>query len=293
FLPIPVQIIAWVTIGISMLINDTRAGGFRRGLLAHVTTFLTLILLLIVTGLNGNPGDVGGAAGILAIIMAPTSFIGGVLGSRGARARNEREQNAALQDRQELLRQFYQLHDQLIAGASQWTFLAVDVVGSTGLKSGSDPLAVEYTFHELDRYVAGTVERHGGRIHSTAGDGALSAFSHAASAFAAAQALQAGMPGFNATQNRLRQPGTPPAGGHSGSAVAPGGDIARVQFSDVLDRASHLQKAAPPGGIAISEEAARQVGVITGLSPLAEPVDEARAYVWTGERALPDPGRRE
>ena len=53
-----------------------------------------------------------------------------------------------------MLRHFYQLQDHLHAGAQRWTYLAVDVAGSTALKSGADPLAIEFTFAEFHRYVA-------------------------------------------------------------------------------------------------------------------------------------------
>jgi class 3 adenylate cyclase len=289
FLPLPLQVIAWVALGLALLANDARAGGFRRGFLAHLTGHLTLILLLAILGPNYAPVEVGGAAGILAIEMLPTSLFGGLLGAIGAHSR-KRQAERAVSDRQEMLRQFYDLRDALIAGTQPWAFLSVDVAGSTALKSGADPLAVEYTFSEFDRQVAEVVERHRGRIHSTAGDGALCAFPDAATAFAAAQTLQQVIPGFNQARNRLGRPLAIRAGIHAGVVVAPEGDISRVQFSHVLDVAAHLQKAAPAGGIAISEEAARQVGVIPGLSTLPEPVAGCPAYVWLGDPALPGRG---
>ena len=97
-------------------------------------TLVTVTLALLAL-LGPNPGaiDVGGAAGILGIILFPATLLGGGLSALGSvwnRSRGKEEQEA-LPERQRLLQQFYQLHDALVAGAAPWTILAVDIVGST------------------------------------------------------------------------------------------------------------------------------------------------------------------
>src|SRR5207248_30229 len=155
-----------------------------------------------------------------------------------------------------------------------------DVAGSTALKSGADALAIEFTFAEFHRHVAHQVATHGGRVHSTSGDGTIAMFGDERGAIAAAAAIQDGMLGFNQSRNRLGRPLVVRAGIHSGQVLAPGGDPAQVQFSEVIDHASHLQQAAPPGGVAISHEALTRAGPLPGIAALPAPVDGVPAYAW-------------
>jgi len=277
FFPLPVQILIWIALAFTVLFEAWQARGFRRGLLTTLTAHLSFVILLLLTGLL-TPASEGGM--IVAIsTLIPSLLIGGIAGAIGYGVAQSQEQRQ-LEDRQEMLRRFYQLHDHLHSGAQRWTYLAVDVAGSTALKSGADALAVEYTFAEFHRYVAHHVAAHGGRIHSASGDGTIAMFADERSAVAAAETMQRGMLSFNQARNRLGRSLVIRAGIHSGLVVAPGGDPAQVQFSEVLDHTSHLQQAAPPGGVAISHEALTRVGPLPGAAALADPVDGQSAYAW-------------
>jgi len=160
-------------------------------------------------------------------------------------------------ERQDLLRQLHELREKLHSGQQGMTFLSVDIVGSTRMKQVADPLAVEFTFNEYHHFVERVTEKHGGRVHSTAGDGVISAFDSAYDAFTAAKHLQAGLLELNTFRNKLGTPIVLRCGIHSGTVVAPtAGDVTSVNFSEVIDIAANLQKASPPGGIVISDDAA-------------------------------------
>lgn len=159
--------------------------------------------------------------------------------------------------RKELLRQLIELQDELRVGERTLTFLSVDIVDSTGIKAESEPLAAEYSFGEYSQYACRIVQQFGGSLHSAAGDGLLFAFDHPQHAFLAAKRIQAGMIEFNAHVNRTNRQFRLRCGIHTGRVVTPiGDDPSSVNYSHVIDVASHLQKAAPPGGVAVSRDAA-------------------------------------
>lgn len=193
------------------------------------------------------------------------------------------------ESRQELLKQLVELQDRLKEGKQNATFLSLDIVGSTRLKMDADPLAVEFTFSEYQNYVASIVAKHGGRIHNTSGDGTTCAFDHPQQAFAAARNIQAGMIEFNSLRNKLAGPVAVRAGIHMGEVVVPSaGDLTTVNYSGVIDTAAHLQKEAPPGGIAISVDSAQTLrGGVDAVGGTQITVGTVQARVWRPTVALP------
>jgi class 3 adenylate cyclase len=167
--------------------------------------------------------------------------------------------NPTTEDRQDLLKQLYTLQDRLRMGTREATFLSVDVVGSTNMKAIADPLAVEYTFGAYHRFVAQTAQAFGGSVHSTAGDGVTCAFDHPEKAYQAARTIQRNIHQFNQNQNRLGAPFVLRCGLHTGTVVAPTGDLRGVEFAHVIDQAAHLQKAAAPGAIVLSDTTAEKI----------------------------------
>lgn len=161
-----------------------------------------------------------------------------------------------VKERQLLLQQLVELQEKLKEGAQSVTFLSVDIVGSTKMKELADPLAVEFTFSEYHDFVARITRKHSGRVHSTAGDGVTCAFQHPQQAWQAAKAIQTGLIELNTFRNKIGKPIVLRCGIHTGEVNAPdSADITTVNFSHVIDISAHAQKAAPPGGIAVTEAA--------------------------------------
>lgn len=185
-------------------------------------------------------------------------------------------------ERQELLRQLHDLQDRLTSGEQAMTFLSVDIVGSTQLKAGVDPLKVEFTFTEYHRFIEMATEKYGGRVHSTAGDGVICAFDHPQPAFQAAKNIQIGIIELNTFRNRLDAPLVLRCGIHCGAVVAPDArDVKSVNFAHVIDVAAHLQKVCAPGGIAISRKAALALtGGLATVGSETVSVDGVDACQW-------------
>lgn len=194
------------------------------------------------------------------VLMVPFTLLGAIAGLGLQRITDKYRKPLGLRDplqeRQDLLRQLVDLQEKLKSGEQSYTFLSVDIVGSTKMKANADPLAVEFTFNEYHTFVERTVKRYGGRVHSTAGDGVTAAFDHPSQAFGAARNIQAGLLELNAFRNKIGQPIELRQGIHTGTVVAPDAtDVTTLNFSHVIDVAAHFQKAAPVGSIAVSDPA--------------------------------------
>jgi class 3 adenylate cyclase len=106
-------------------------------------------------------------------------------------------------------------------------------------------------------------------VHSTAGDGAVVAFPSCTEGFAAAKRIQTDIEDFNRETNRLGSPFRLRVGLHVGRVA---GELEKVQFTEVIDIAAHVQTVAPVGGIAMTELVAEQLGGEPAVQ-LKDPVD--------------------
>lgn len=196
--------------------------------------------------------------------------------------------NDPVKERQDLLKQLVDLQDKLRSGEQACTFLSIDIVGSTRMKQAADPLSVEFTFNEYHRFVEMIAKRYGGRLHSTAGDGVTLAFDQAQQAFGAARTIQAGLIELNTFRNKIGVPIALRCGIHSGTIMAPDAtDVTSVNFASVIDIAAHMQKVCPPGGIAISDAAVRQMpGGSTAVNGQPVQIESTSGLIWM-PRATP------
>lgn len=227
------------------------------------------------------------------VMLIPMCAGGAVLGLALNRLVERNRERLGLKDpareRQELLRQLHDLRDKLHSGEQSLAFLSVDIVGSTRMKQQADPLAVEFTFNEYHQFVERIVRKRAGRVHSTAGDGVICAFPSPQEAFAAAKNIQTGIFELNTLRNKIGVPIVVRCGVHSGSVLAPdAADPTSVEFTEVIDIASHLQRVAPPGGIAVSEFAAMSLpGGAAAVGSQTVQVSDVSAVVWVPKNTVP------
>lgn len=228
------------------------------------------------------------ASPLLIVFILGGAALGAIMHALVKKFRKKLGMVDPIRERQDLLRQLVSLQDKLKSGEQHITIVSVDLVGSTQLKMGADPLAVEFTFTEYHTFVEQTAKRFQGRVHSTAGDGVTLAFEHAHQAFAASKYLQTGIFEVNAFKNKLGTPLVMRCGIHSGSVVTPkAGDITSLNFAHVIDMAAHIQKICPPGGISVSDAAAAQIpggAVAIGVEKVI--VMDTGATIWMPKSAL-------
>jgi class 3 adenylate cyclase len=240
--------------------------------------YLVKALFAMVLQVQANFGE---------FLLVPYTIVGAVLGLVFYRIMERNRAKLGLKDpvrdRQEMLRQLVDLREKLHSGSQSMTFLSLDIVGSTQMKESADPLAVEFTFNEYHDFVDRLAAKYGGRVHSTAGDGIICAFESPAAALGAAKNIQAGLFELNSLRNKIGTPIVLRAGIHAGTVVVPDGDVTAVNFTHVIDMTAHIQKACPPGGIAVSAMAA------TGLSGGLSAVGTERLQVMDTEVAVFNP----
>lgn len=251
------------------------------GAVAGGVSQLSLAFFGAVGRLIGGP-LVGASSGAWEFLgsMALGGLLGGV--GYGLFDRHRRRLGFAdpAEERRQLLHELMSIQEKLKADERKVTFLSVDMVGSTRLKSENDALAVEFTFNEYHRYVEGVVVRNGGKVHSTAGDGVTAVFEDAGGAVRAAKAIQSGLFEFNAFRNQLEGDLVLRAGVHTGTVLAPGKDSTQVEFAHVIDVAAHMQKEAPAGGVVVSGDTALEVGGLAAIGEERVTVDGIAAAVW-------------
>jgi class 3 adenylate cyclase len=184
-----------------------------------------------------------------------------------------------------LLERLFALQHQLEAQKRHYAFLSLDVVGSTEMKLGADPLAMEYSFGQFRTWAEGVIRAAGGALQSTAGDGMMAVFEDDAAALRAARRLQSEIPAFNSGINRLSQPFSLRVGVSAGEvALEPGMPLGHLN-SAVVDRAAALQKRGLPGDVVVSAElAATALVELGGLAPLPEEVHGQPAFSWLAAR---------
>jgi class 3 adenylate cyclase len=206
-----------------------------------------------------------------------TSFIIAAIATLGAkveaRATNDRLLKA--NDKAALLAEIVKTEWQLAIQTTNICVLVVDVARSSQMKQQANPLEVEYSFREYQRFIKESCHAFEGAVHSTAGDGAVVAFANCLNAFEAARRIQTDIAQFNRTRNRLKSPFRVRIGLHVGPVA---GELDDVQFTEVIDIAAHVESNSPVGGIALTQPVAEQLPGVR-LAQLQERIGGHAMYV--------------
>jgi adenylate cyclase len=130
--------------------------------------------------------------------------------------------------------------------------LAADVVGYSRLMAEDEAGTYDALHAALAEIVVPSVQRHGGDLFKTTGDGFLASFGSVSRALEAAVAIQEA---FATRALRLR------IGINLGDVIAADGDM----FGDGVNIAARLEGMAEPGGIYVSAPVVRSVGKAPGI----------------------------
>lgn len=207
---------------------------------------------------------------VFTLVVTLAASLGAVVEERADKARRIRESDPAT-----LVAEMIRIQWQLEVKPSRVCVMVVDAVKSSRMKASADPLMVEWTFREFQKWIEEVSARYGGSILNTMGDGAVVQFDNCLSAYRAAQALQTDVDELNRTRNRLSLPFRLRIGLHVGHVE---GDLATVQFNEVIDIAAHVEKIAPNGSIAMTEMVAHDL-TDEKLLPIKDPVDGHEVFM--------------
>jgi len=186
------------------------------------------------------------------IFIWAVALLIGIFAGIGAQVeeRSYRRKRLSLNDPQLLLGELIEIQRVLNPDTSTQFVMVVDAARSSVMKANADPMQAEWSFREYQMFLARIVESNGGRIHSTAGDGAIAMFGSADAAFQAAREIQSRITEFNTNVNRLKDPFRLRIGIHCDTVQA---DLSDVQFAAVIDIAAHIEGASQVGGIAATQ----------------------------------------
>ena len=163
------------------------------------------------------------------------------------------------------------LSDLLQLSSRTGTFMSVDVVGSTAIKTGQNEQDIIYTFLAYHKLVSDLAYVHHGEVTNITGDGMMCRFQRAEDAAGLAQNLLADLASFNKKQNRLTTPLSLRIGVHTGQVYESESLGSGQLISKTLDIAAKLQQDAEPNHALFSEAA---------VSPLGDKAKELRRLGW-------------
>lgn len=183
-------------------------------------------------------------------------------------------------NRQELLKEFANLKKELEKIGRDLAFLAIDVVDSTGMKSGEDPQIVEHDFLEYHNYVEAKFKDHGLIKASWTPDGVMACFNTIENAVQAAQDILNGLDYFNKHVKGMKKDFNLRCGINAGH-VFYDDSVPLEQFSDrTIDIAGHMQKYAPPNSILIAKQTIEPVTNRENFVPTQRIVDGLEVCEW-------------
>ncbi len=140
------------------------------------------------------------------------------------------------------------------------TFVSIDVVGSTQLKSGQREEDVLHTFMAYHHFISDLTRTYQGEVINISGDGLMCRFKTPEQAASMAEAVLLELTLFNKSHNRLSHSLRLRLGIHTGDVHEMQGVSSGQWISPTLDRAAKLQEGALPDSIRISEATYRLLG---------------------------------
>jgi class 3 adenylate cyclase len=152
------------------------------------------------------------------------------------------------------------LSDLLQLSSHTSTFVSVDVVGSTAIKTGQNEQDIIYTFLAYHKIVSDLSYAHHGEVTNITGDGMMCRFQRTEDAVDLAIDLLGNIPSFNKKQNRLTTPLSIRIGVHAGQVYESETLGSGQLISKTLDIAAKLQQHAQPNHAQFSEAVASTMG---------------------------------
>ena len=187
--------------------------------------------------------------------------------------------------REQLLELYAQTKKTLEEQKKNLSFLAVDVVNSTGMKQGEDPALAERDFRQYRKLVERVIADHKGLKAAWTPDGVMICFASVQNAVQAAQDLIRGLDRFNREIKTIKADFKVRCGINAGRVLFD--DSVRMEeMSDRnIDIAGHMQKYADPNTIYIGAHAIEGMRAQLGFAPANKQVDGCEVYEWRSDDA--------
>ena len=190
-------------------------------------------------------------------------------------------------ERDKLLRDFAEVRKRLEKSRQRLAFLSTDIVGSTRIKMGQDPLLTEKLFREYRRFIEDILKKYRHKASSWTPDGVMTCFPQLELAASAARELLKNLPAFNKEKNPLEFPVQVRCGANMGEVFFDEHTPLEMLSDPVLDLTGHLQKSAAPNSLLITAESFEQLRDKAGYNQAPFDVDGVPVFEWSLEARRP------
>lgn len=183
-------------------------------------------------------------------------------------------------NRQELLKVFAETKKKLDTFGREVAFLAVDVVGSTNMKAGEDPSAVQYDFEEYRRLVERIFRARGVLKSAWTPDGVMACFAHVEDACQAGKDVIKSLKHFNRDVKVSKADFAVRCGVNAGLVYFDDATPLETISDRVIDVAGHMQKHAEPNTVLVARKIIEPLRQLEEFTHTTQVVDGYEASVW-------------
>lgn len=170
----------------------------------------------------------------------------------------EMETNFKGKNRKQLLNDFIKLKHELEKTGRYLSFLSIDVVDSTGMKQGEEPVVIESDFNAYHNFVESKFIKHGYLKAAWTPDGVMACFNNTEQAVDTARDILIGLIEFNKT--KLMKADFHVRCGINSGFVYYDLSTPLEEFSDrTIDIAGHMQKQADIDSLFIAKELVKPI----------------------------------
>lgn len=182
-------------------------------------------------------------------------------------------------ERRLAIQAYTEVKDILESSNQELTFVALDVVGSTKMKIGEDPIVIEQTFINYRSLVEGLLQKFQCYKCTWTPDGQMAAFKTSDLGVLFAKGVLGALPEFN-RKLRLKTSFKLRVGVNSGVVSTDDATPMEKISSFSIDLTGHLQKYAEPDSMWISEKTFNTLAEKEGFVAITQKVDDTNVYSW-------------
>lgn len=186
------------------------------------------------------------------------------------------------ENREQLYKEYRKIEKALKeAKRKRCSFLSVDVVGSTSMKSGETEIAITSTFRAYEEMLKRTFRATHAWKESWTPDGVMICFLNREDAVEAAKTILQKLLTFNDGDNALKSRFEVRCGVNEGDVVVFEDSDLEKLVEHTIDVAGHMQKYAKPGTLWLSKDVYDVLEDQAGFVPTGQEVDGYATYQWT------------
>lgn len=183
-------------------------------------------------------------------------------------------------NRQDLLRVFAETKKKLDTFGREVAFLAIDVVGSVGMKAGEDPASVQYDFEEYRKLVERIFRARGVLKTAWTPDGVMACFPHVEDACQSGKDVIKSLKVFNRDVKITKSDFQVRCGVNAGLVYFDDSTPLETISDRVIDVAGHMQKHAEPNTVLVARKIIEPLRQLDEFAHTSKVVDGYEASVW-------------